>query len=69
MARGVYVDRILFSDFEDDKALYMVRTSVCDVILVVHCGQREPRTGRLLGREFLLLIFLAIGLWNDWESV
>lgn len=33
MARGVYVDRILFSDFEDDKALYMVRTSVCDVIL------------------------------------
>lgn len=33
MARGIFVDRILFSNFEDDKALYMVRTSICDIIL------------------------------------
>lgn len=33
MARGVYKDRVIFSDFEDNKALYMVRTSICDLIL------------------------------------
>lgn len=33
MARGVHKDRVLFSDFEDNKALYMVRTSICDMIL------------------------------------
>lgn len=33
MSRGISSDRILFSDFEEDKAMYMVRTSVCDVVL------------------------------------
>lgn len=33
MARGIFRDRVLFSDFEENKALYMVRTSVCDVVL------------------------------------
>ena len=33
ISRGIHKDRILFSNFEDNKSMYMVRTSVCDVIL------------------------------------
>lgn len=32
-ARGIFAKRVLFSDFENDKIYYMVRTSICDVIL------------------------------------
>ena len=33
MARGIHIERVVFSDFEENKVLYMVRTSVCDVVL------------------------------------
>lgn len=33
IARGIAKQRILFSNFEDNKTMYMVRTGVCDVIL------------------------------------
>lgn len=33
ISRGIHRKRVLFSDFEDNKTMYMVRTSVCDVIL------------------------------------
>ena len=32
-ARGIYQDRLVFSNFEDNKIMYMLRTSICDVIL------------------------------------
>lgn len=33
LSRGIHRSRILFSDFEDNKIMYMLRTSICDVIL------------------------------------